>query len=507
MTTPTLLPIGDTLRLAAALLLAAASLPAAAAFGFEDVSRRAEALAAKSYRAPQAKLPAVLRDITYDQYRAIRFLPGKALWRDKGLPFELQFFHPGFLFQQTVRVNIVTQEGVRPYRFDPEDFSYGKLDIDKKALRDLGYAGFRIHYPINKQEYKDEIATFLGASYFRALGRNQVYGLSARGLAVDTAAPSGEEVPTFRELWVEWPSPDASEVVVYALLDSRRVAGAYRFVIRPGATTAMDVRARLFPREVIGKLGLAPLSSMYFFGENQPAPTGDYRPEVHDSDGLSILASNGEWIWRPLVNPKRLLVTSFAQRDVRGFGLLQRDRAFAHYEDLEARYDRRPSAWIEPQGDWGAGRVELVQIPTADEFNDNVVAYWVPDQPPVAGKPFDFSYRLSWQMDREAAPPSSRVTQTRRGAVDKDSTRFIVDFQGPMLSALDAGATVDAVVWCDTHGEVLEHQVFRNEATGGWRMSLRVRRASADEPVELRAFLVTEDATLSETWSYLWPAQ
>ena len=489
-----------------AVLLALAILApgAAGAFGFEDVSRRAQQLAGKSYRAPESKLPAALRDITYDDYRAIRFRTERSLWRGTGLPFEVQFFHPGFLFRDTVAINLVTAQGVKPYRFDPDAFTYGSTRIDRKALAKIGYAGFRVHFPINRGDYKDEVAVFLGASYFRAVGRTQGYGLSARGLALDTALPSGEEFPAFREFWIEWPAPDAQELVVYALLDSRRATGAYRFVIRPGETTAMEVRLRVFLRGDVGKLGIAPLSSMYFFGENQPAPAEDYRPEVHDSDGLLIAGGNGEWLWRPLVNPRRLLVTSFEQQNPRGFGLLQRDRAYVHYEDLESRFERRPSAWIEPRGDWGAGRVELVQIPTADEFNDNIVAYWVPAQAPAPGKPLDLAYRLSWQKESEIVPPVAHVTQTRRGAAGEDTVRFIVDFRGGPAGASDAA--LESVVWGGPGVEVLDHRAYPNDAAGGWRMVATVRRKERDEPVELRAFLRNASGGQSETWSYIWPA-
>ena len=489
----------------AILLVLAAALPApAAAFGFDDVARRAQQLAAKAHKPPANTLPGPLREISYDAYRDIRFLPDQALWRKANLPFEVQFFHPGFLFQHPVQVNVISAQGVKPVPFNPDAFSYGRNTLDKKQLRKLGYAGFRIHHAINRPDYKDEVAVFLGASYLRGVGRGHGYGLSARGLAVDTALPSGEEFPAFREFWIEWPAPNAREIVVYALLDSRRATGAYRFVIRPGDATTMDVRARLFLREGVGKLGLAPLSSMYFFGENQPAPVEDYRPEVHDSDGLLVAAGSGEWIWRPLVNPKRLLVTSFALTQPRGFGLVQRDRVFARYEDLEARYEKRPTAWIEPQGDWGPGRVELVQIPTRDEFNDNIVAYWVPDRPPAPQAPYDFSYKLAWQSEGGIAPVG-RVLQTRRGIVDKDRVRFVVDFGGGALDDLPADATVELAAWVGPQAELLEHRAYRNAVAGGWRAVLTVRRTDDDEPVELRASLRGANGAVSETWSYVWP--
>jgi glucans biosynthesis protein len=497
-------PIAPALR--AALLLLACAPGVAGAFGFEDASKRAQQLAAKSHQPPADTLPKALAGVTYDQYRDIRFKADQALWRGKQ-QFEVQFFHPGFLFRHPVKVNLIGAKGVQPLKFDPTAFSYGRNPIDPKELRKIGgFAGFRIHYPLNTTDYKDELAVFLGASYFRALGKGQGYGLSARGLAIDTAMPSGEEFPWFREFWLEWPATGAQELVVYALLDSRRATGAYRFVIRPGEATTMEVRARVFLRAGVGKLGIAPLTSMYFFGENQPGPFEDYRPEVHDSDGLLVATATGEWLWRPLVNPKRLLVTSFAQAAPRGFGLLQRDRAFAHYEDLESRFERRPSAWVEPLGDWGPGRVELVQIPTGDEFNDNIVAFWVPDRVPAPGAPLEVSYRLSWRLDG-AIGPLGRVVQTRRGAVGEDVTRFVVDFSGGALDKLPREGAPELVAWCDPRAELLEQRVYPNAATGGWRAVLHVRRKEKDEPVELRAFLNGPEGTVTETWSYVWPIQ
>ncbi|HEX5639750.1 MAG TPA: glucan biosynthesis protein G, partial [Burkholderiaceae bacterium] len=349
----------------------------AAAFGFEDVDRLAKNLASRPQPKPAFALPKALKDLNYDQTRDIRFNPDRALWRADKLPFEVQFFHLGGYFDQPVRVHEIVGKQVREVGFDPNDFNYGANKLDAAQLQKLGFAGFRIHYPLNTPRYKDELAVFLGASYFRVLGKGQRYGASARGLALDTGDRGGEEFPRFEQFWIEKPARGARQLVLYALLDSRRVTGAYRFVLRPGDETATDVQARLHFREPVGKLGIAPLTSMYLYGENQPGNGEGFRPEVHDSDGLSVASANGEWIWRPLVNPKRLLTTSFTLPMTRGFGLMQRDRAFSSYEDLEARYDLRPSLWVEPASNWGPGRVELVQIPTPDETHDNIVAYWV----------------------------------------------------------------------------------------------------------------------------------
>jgi len=502
----------------AALLRAALLFPActvwheaAFAFSFDDVIRSAEQLAGAPYKKPADALPKELTSLTQEQYREIRYRPEASWWRDAKLPFELNFFHRGLYFDQQVKVNEVNEQGVSEVKFDPALFDYGASKIDPGRMANLGFVGFRVHYALNNGKVRDEVVSFLGASYFRALGKDQGYGLSARGLAIDTGLPSGEEFPRFVEFWVERPAPTAKELTIYGLMDSRRVAGAYRFVLKPGVETAMEVRSRLYLREGVAKLGMAPLTSMFFFGENQKPPNDDYRPEVHDSDGLSVHAANGEWVWRPLVNPKRLLVTSFATANPLGFGLMQRDRDFSHYEDLDARYERRPSAWVEPKGSWGQGRIELVQIPSPDESNDNIVAYWVPDGSPQPKQPFEAEYRILWQKDTEAYPPMAWVEQTRRGhgygKVPENSVGLVVDFEGPIFKKLPPETKLEGIVSGDSNIEILRRLTVRNDATGGWRMSLLVRRLDSGKPGELRAYLRNGNNTVSETWSYILPTE
>jgi len=490
----------------------ALALPLAAqAFGFDDVATRARELAAVAYRAPAATLPPELRDLDYDAHRDIRFRPEQALWRAEKLPFELMFFHLGRNFQDPVRINTVDGNSVKRVEFDAAMFDYGNNKFDPTKLRNLGFAGFRVHFPVNKPGYKDEVLVFLGASYFRAVGKGQHYGLSARGLAVDTAAAQGEEFPRFSEFWIERPQPGATALTIFALLDSPRMSGAYRFVLTPGADTVMQVTARVYPREAIARLGIAPLNSMYAFGENQPGHD-DYRPEVHDSDGLSVATAEGDWLWRPLLNPKRLLVTSFAAVNPKGFGLMQRDRAPTSYEDPEALYERRPSAWVEPVGNWGAGRVELVQIPTPDETNDNIVAYWVPDVAPAAKQAFDFAYRLHWSTLGTTPPSKGYVVQTRRGRgyvkqADGD-INFVVDFDGPALRLLKPDTKLEAAVEVGSNAQLKEQNLFRNQVSGAWRMTVRIKRADASKPVELRAQIKQPtQGSITEIWSYIVPPE
>ena len=477
-------------------------------FTLDDVAARAALLAASPFKQPNSNLPDEVKKLTYDQHRDIRFSPEKALWRQAQLRFEIMFFHQGWYFDQPVRINEVTPRGVREIAFDPDDFDYGKNKIDRSRLKGLGFAGFRVHFPVNTRYY-DETLAFLGASYFRALGREQRYGISARGLAIDTARTTGEEFPRFVEFWIQRPRPTASELTIFALLDSPRAAGAYRVILKPGVTTVLEVSAKLFLRDNVGTLGVAPLTSMFFFGANQRATKDDYRPQVHDSDGLLIHSSSDEWIWRPLLSPKRLLVTSFALTNPLGFGLMQRERRFDQYQDLEARYDLRPSAWVEPQGAWGPGHVELVQIPLPDETNDNIVAYWVPDHAPKPREPVEYDYRILWQRLSETRPPLAWVTQTLRGKgytrSPDDSIEFHIDFAGPVLEQVPRDAQVEPVLWIDSNGRIVEQNTIRNELTGGRRVVVRLHRNDSGKPVELRAQLRSGRQVLTETWSYILP--
>jgi glucans biosynthesis protein len=483
-------------------LVAAAPGVAAEPFGLDDVAEKARGVASQPFRDPRGEVPGWLLEIGYDQWRDIRFRTDRALWRDLQLPFEAQFFHPGLYYDRVVRVNEIDAKGVRAVPFSPDLFDYGRNEFASRVPQNLGFAGFRLHYPLKRGEYKDELIVFLGASYFRALGRDHVYGLSARALAVDTALPTGEEFPFFREFWLERPRRGARAMTLYALMDSPSLTGAYRFTVRPGVQTAIDVDSRVFFRRAPAKLGFGPLTSMFFFGEGD-SHGADYRPEVHDSDGLLIADRSGEWLWRPLQNPRRLRVSAFQSPNPIGFGLLQRDRDFDHYQDLETHQEQRPSAWVAPKGEWGPGHVELVEIPTDSERHDNIVAYWVPARPEGSTEPARFAYELRFYSDDRTLPPGGRAVATRRDRGTHDNAwRYVVDFEGDGLAAISEEVVLQGVVSSrspDGDAEIIEQQVQKNPVTGGWRLVFQVRpRGGA--PVDLRAFLRRGEQTLTETW-------
>ena len=479
-------------------------------FSFDILTQRMRELAGKAFEEPKVELPEVIANLSYDEHRAIRFRPDHAVW--KGLaPFELQAFHMGWLFKQPVRIHSIHEGKEKTLVFEGSDFEYRK-PLDPAKFQDLkmpGTAGFRLHYPINRPYIMDELIVFLGASYFRAVGMGNVYGLSARGLAVNTATSGGEEFPRFTDFYIVAPTRLSRDITVYAALDSQSVTGAYEFKITPGQNTVMDVSLRLFVRQDIERLGIAPMTSMFLFAENNHSAFDDYRGQVHDSDGLKIIRSDGEEMWRNLNNPKQLAQSFLGEENPKAFGLFQRDRNFENYQDAGAAYERRPSLLVEPIGKWGKGSINLVEIPTELEVNDNIVAFWIPDTDIKAGQELEFKYRLTWGAIKESTTKLARVTALRSGAGgvsgvenDKSLRKFVVDFEGEVLRNLTQDSGVEATVNV-SNGEIVHSTVSRVDANGAWRLVIDLK-AKGKGPVEMKAHLNRDGQALSETWLYQW---
>lgn len=485
-------------------LLAPRAWAADSAFDDDTVPGLARRLAAAPYAVPPANLPDWLQAIGYDEYRDIRFNPAHALWRREGLPFQAQLFHRGFLFKD--RVQLFTVAGGRAAQVDysPDLFTFRAATRRGRNERDLGFAGMRLHGPINRADYFDEIAAFLGASYFRAVAKGQSYGLSARGLALNTVQASGEEFPVFRSFWLEQPAAGAEAIVVHALMDSPSVSGAFRFAIRPGVETVFDVQSRLYPRVELRHAGIAPLTSMYQFGASDRVGIDDYRPAVHDSEGLALWTGAGEQIWRPLHNPSIVQDSGFEDATPRAFGLMQRQRDFSDYADSEAHYEKRPSAWVEPLGDWGKGAVHLIELPTADEYHDNIVAFWRPALPLSAGREHRFDYRLHWCDQHSWKPELATVADTMIGAAPERRRRVIIDFKGDALKGQGAESGIAPDVWSNA-GKVFNAVAHPVDATGGWRIGFELDTGGAPA-VELHARLARGTQPVSETWLYRWTA-
>ncbi|MDP8984036.1 MAG: glucan biosynthesis protein D [Pseudomonadota bacterium] len=483
------------------------------AFDFAWLKGQAHYLASNLYQESKDLPPPSMAKLGYDQYQSIRFKGDHSLWGDAGTAFRLQFFHVGRTFNQPVHLYEVVDGQSREIIYDPAMFEWEKSGIDPATMKDrAGFAGFRIQFVTN---WKADVAAFLGASYFRAVGGDtRQYGLSARALAVDTAFPRPEEFPRFTSFWFERPAKDSGTLTLFALMDSPSIAGALRMQISPGGTLVMNVDTALYPRKPVERLGIAPLTSMFFYGENDRRAANDWRPEIHDSDGLSMWTGGGEWIWRPLINPPQLHLNSYLDDNPRGFGLLQRDRNFDHYQDDGVYYDRRPSLWVEPRtgpnGGWGKGAVQLVEIPTADETFDNIVAFWNPFEKPKPGQELLFGYRLHWGTHMPYASPLATTLATRTGiggtvGVKRQyySEHFAVDFGGGELGALAKEAPVEAVV--TTSRGMTEHVTahFLQEFNG-YRALFDVKPDDSLEPIDLRLYLRLDGRPLTETWIYQW---
>lgn len=483
-----------------------AQLPPPAA-DFNAVVRLARQISESDFVPHRSELAPPFVNLGYDAFRAIR--PRiSPLGVKTGFAFDL--LPPGFMFQEPVTIAQVTDGASREipfsideFEFDPKFFEPQAIAAARQAPADMGYSGFRLRSRINRVDALDEFAVFQGASYFRAIARNMVYGLSARGLAIGTGSPTGEEFPVFRQFWIVTPAPADQKVVVRALLDSPSCAGAFEFEITPGETTAMQIRSTLFPRREITEIGIAPLTSMYLFGPGRRARVDDFRNGVHDSEGLQMITGEGERLWRPLNNPRRVQISAFQDMNPKGFGLSQRHRDFDHYQDDEAHYEKRPSAWVEPIDDWGAGAVVLVEIPTDSEFNDNIVAFWRPRAP--LGRTdtgHQIAYRLLWSASAPDSGPLGRVVATRTGVAVNDVNRrvMVVDFSRetpwPNQIDVDAGAN---------KGELLNLVTRRLSEENRLRVSFEFTPGQ-ETALEFHLRVISPQGPETEKWLYRWTA-
>lgn len=471
----------------------------------ETLADLARALSRRGPRGPRMTLAGPFAGLDYDSHRGIRPRAGGAGDLPLGPEFRADLMPPGFLLRDRVAVTLGSADGSARripfgadlFDFDPRYFGRSDLPLADADAAAMGFAGLRLRHPLNAPGVLDEVAVFQGASYFRALGRGNLYGLSARGLALGTGGPGPEEFPVFTHLRADPAGP--GRVQVAALMESASVTGAFSIEIAPGAPTVMAIHASLFPRRDLTAAGIAPLTSMYHFGPMRRAVADDFRPAVHDSDGLRVLNGAGEWLWRPLANPAQLQVSALLDTGPQGFGLVQSRSDFAAFEDAEAGYHRRPSAWVEPLDDWGPGAVTLVEIPTADEFADNIVAFWRPAEPLAAGQRHDFRYRLSWgDAPAPPLPHPARQSMSGRAILDPEALSVVVDFDGTMPD--DVCRPELQVSGAGSYGLTC----YAVPEAGVTRVSFKLVPGGSDL-AEIRLVLRdTAGRALSDTWLYRW---
>ncbi|WP_020178388.1 glucan biosynthesis protein [Methylopila sp. M107] len=474
-----------------------------APFSREALQDVARSLASRGYEEPKGFLPQAFADLPLDVYRSIQPKPERALWTNESRGFAVAPLPGGSIYRQPIRVGIVEDGKVRMLADDAGWFDFGRAP-QLKPEDAFPLSGFVARAPIDKPDELRDFLAYQGATIFRALARGQIFGASSRGLAIDVAEQNGEEFPLFRALWIERPRQGSDALTVHGLLDSRRVAGAYRFIIRSGEITTVDVELTLFAREKLGHVGVAPMTSMFLFGPNDRIGFDDVRGEVHRSDGLQIWYGGGEWVWRPLANPSELQISVFGDNSPRGFGLYQRERGFRPYNDLTRRYDRMPSVWVQPIGDWGEGQLQLVEIPTDTDIHENIVAYWRPKAPIEPGKPFSMSYRMHWCWTPPDRAGGAFVVQTACGTAGGKRRRFVVDFQGDAVADPARAPSIRANVSTNV-GEIRDVVGMANPDIKGYRVAFTLN-PNDEELCELRLFLESDTGRIGETWLYRWTA-
>lgn len=459
----------------------------------------ARALSKRPYAAPNPSLPEGLTNLSYEQYVGIKHRPERAIWNDQPRGFVLEPLHRGFIFQAPVQITLVENGRTQRLVYNPTRYDFGRLPAPNANIGDIGFSGVRILVSAPEAPPR-EIAVFQGASFLRAIARGQTFGTIARALNLKTADPRGEEFPFFRALWIEKPGRD-DLIVVHALLDSESVAGVFSYTIRSGDVTLVDTEAAVFPRVTLDSVGLAGMQGTYLFGWTDRRNIDDYRPSVYEVGGVQMVTGNGEWIWRPVTNPKQLQISSFSMENPRGFGFAMRDRSFASFQDHEARFEARPTLWIEPIGEWKAGAVQLVEIPSNDEIHDNIFTMWRPKEPLIAGSEHLFAYRQHWCWSPPERPQLLTVAGTRIGRAPQRRRRFVVDFAGETSAPLKV-EDVQMAFWASNNGA----QNLRLIPAGDNR-PLRVTfdlDTGNETQIEMRLALMSGQTPVSETWLYRW---
>ena len=460
----------------------------------------ARKLAAAAYVEPP-QVAERFASLPFEQYREIRYRHDKFLWANENRGFQASLLPTGFIYRQMAEIYLVADGKARKIAFSRDLYDYGQTVKPPDDKQDLGFSGFKLRRPGATPDKWGEFVSFQGATFFRAIAQGQMYGLSARGLAINVGEAGGEEFPTFERFWIETPEPNASSVVVHALLNSRSTTGVYRFTLRPDTFTTIDVELNLFPREDITHVGLGALTSMFLYDATSRAHFDDFRPAVHGSDGLSVRTGGGETIWRPLANPKTLQISAFVDQNPRGFGLVQRHRDFDDFSDLDARYDLKPSCWVEPIGDWGQGAIELIEIPSDSEIHDNILCNWRPQAKLPAGQDFSASYRMHWGAGRPMASDLAVVADTAIGQGSQATFRkVVIDFSGTFPAGIEPKAEVSA-----SAGKIQSVVVKANPIGQGFRVIFELD-AKNTTLSELRAILTDGTKRLSETWLYRWTA-
>ncbi len=461
------------------------------------VIEAARQLARRPYVPPNTALPDPFNGLNVETYSGIRHRPERLIWADDGRPFVVEPLHRGYLFATPVAISVVENGEVRRLVYDANRYQFGRL-TPPSNLPDLGFSGFRL---LASGDSGREIAIFQGASFFRSMAKGQTLGAMARAMAIRTADGRGEEFPIFRAFWIERPSADGV-TVVHAVADSESATAAFRFTLRPNDITIIDTEATIFARTAVDNIGFGAMQATFLFAANRRRNVDDMRPAVHEINGLQMLNGRGEWIWRPVSNPEALQISSFVDENPKGFGLVQRERDFAAFHDDDQQFQTRPTLWIEPIGDWGPGQVQLIEIPSDSEVNDNIIAFWRPRQPLAAGTETSVAYRQFWCWTPPERPPLATAVGFRigRGGATR-RRRFLVEFAGGVFAQdnpPEARLSLSA-----TPGQVVNPRLVMNHGRKTARVNFDLD-PGGDAAVELRLLLEGPDGPLTETWLYRW---
>jgi periplasmic glucans biosynthesis protein len=460
------------------------------------VVEAARLLSRRPYTPPTVTLPEPFANLNAEAYGAIRHRPERRIWAEENRSFVLEPLHRGSIYSAPVAISVVEDGIVRRLVYDPNRYSFGRLPPVGQP-GDIGFSGFRL---ATTGDLGREIAVFQGGTFFRSSAKGQLPGALSRALAIRTADARGEEFPLFRAFWIERPGNDGV-ITIHAIADSESATAAFRFTLRANDVTILDTEGTVFARAAVETIGLAPMQASFYFGGNRRRSIDDLRPAVFEVNGLQMLNGRGEWIWRPLSNPEQLQISSFMDENPRGFGLVQRERDFNAFQDDEQRFELKPSLWIEPIGDWSSGTVQLIEIPSESEVNDNIIAFWRPRAPLAAGSETSLAYRQFWCWAPPDRPRLAQATAFRIGRGSQPRRRrCLVEFMGEAFATdppdLKLSITASA-------GQITAHRLSVNPQRQSARVLFELDPGT-ETASELRLLVEQGDRPFSETWLYRW---
>ena len=471
---------------------------------FEYVQKQAELLSKSKYNEPLK----IKNDLTIDEYSQITFNASKALWMNEALLFRLEFFHLGYIYNTPLAVNEFKGLYSQDIRFTNDLFNFGNLNKDTSdKAKDLeGYAGLKILCQLNRPNQFDELISVLGNEKFRALGRYNIYGLYAAPL-ITIGINNKINLAHYTKFWLGKPESKSDHLTMCAIADSPEATIAFHYEIYPGDDTKVKTKSTIYPRIDTLSVGIAPMSTLYFSGINTLSRYNLYYSQFHYSDNL-IISSEKNVFSQPLENYEQTVVNEVKTKDIKFFGLSQRDRNYDHYQTLFIALHLMPTLWIKPDNDWQKGKVVLVETPANNPNTLNIYAFWVPEEKLHKGKVYSYDYTMHWAINEPDPDTGPGCVSSTKVGLDGDNICFAIKFTGTMLKKLPAVANITSLTTISSNSKITDIKIQKDPFDNQWialiTASKPVKVDNKQSQVSLSCTLMYGNKPITETWMYKW---